>query len=551
MEIAIDHNFYQHINNSSFMTAPLLHKLCIDSAVPDGKRPPVFVLKSILQCCPALKELKIQTGDILGTFEDFRSKVSQSLSLEKLILHRGMGSSDALTAEICRGVIRTSELQALYLDDDPLHKHNAMVQEGFSISYVPYIRPEDYEAQLIGIMRQNFKLFTVTISCAPGRTRAILDALTDARKAVLLEGGSPAIRRANLRWVNQFDDFTTNPATMSIEFPSTVAADTISTNIGYSGAEEGWGVSFSMEDDEAFAEVLVQYGRFLDTLRMHSTFSDDMAVILNKVLKEQGSAITLLQLAPRSLTAVGLECMGGVIERSHNLAHLEIFSKDLQENSEQWKLEQLLVRYSRRFSRMILSGETPELWIPMVARMCPTRHELPELDLLYITYPDDQDTCPGDQYLPQECVRWIVAMVLPPPRTPATPLSPRPSRAIQEISGTLIDESDQINLVPLPTFSYPWMSLSDLALEMIGLQPQDWEAVIEALDFTALRNLEFSYSNFAQDQLQVLVDCIPEESNCPILLDIKLWYTGITESSQTRRMINALKEKAPHVSVYY
>ncbi|KAI7832788.1 hypothetical protein BC939DRAFT_472367 [Gamsiella multidivaricata] len=140
-------------------------------------------------------------------------------------------------------------------------------------------------------------------------------------------------------------------------------------------------------------------------------------------------------------------------------------------------------------------------------------------------------------------------MVSPPPQTPTASLSPRPSRTIQEISGTLIDESDQINLVPLPTVSYPWGFLSDLELKGIQLQSQDWKTLIEAFEFTVLRCLEFNCSNFAQDQLQILVDCIPEESNRPMPLHIGLICTWISEFAETLRLTAALMEKAPHVII--
>ncbi|KAI7832787.1 hypothetical protein BC939DRAFT_498184 [Gamsiella multidivaricata] len=116
---------------------------------------------------------------------------------------------------------------------------------------------------------------------------------------------------------------------MSIEFSSTVVTDAISTNIVYSGMEEDWAIKPLMEDSEVFAEVLVQYGRSLDTLCIHCAFGDNMAVVLDMVLDKQDSAITSLRLTSRLLANVGLECMGRIIERLHNLTHLRIVANEL------------------------------------------------------------------------------------------------------------------------------------------------------------------------------------------------------------------------------
>ncbi|KAG0348591.1 hypothetical protein BGZ54_004575, partial [Gamsiella multidivaricata] len=96
---------------------------------------------------------------------------------------------------------------------------------------------------------------------------------------------------------------------------------------------------------------------------------------------------------------------------------------------------------------------------------------------------------------------------------------------VQQIS-QLFDDSDKGTSISTPASFNPWRSLSRIKFSCIQLGAQDWKAVVETLDFTALERLDLSGTNFTSKLLQVLANRASQESNRATSFTIGLYLTN-------------------------
>ncbi|KAI7827618.1 hypothetical protein BC939DRAFT_501157 [Gamsiella multidivaricata] len=119
------------------------------------------------------------------------------------------------------------------------------------------------------------------------------------------------------------------------------------------------------------------------------------------------------------MTASGMECMDRVIELSQDLHELKVEIDGCNDHEQREKLEHLLRRYSKRLTSLEARRSSAHKWIPKAARLCPTRCNLPNLEIFWI----DGDRSQGQ--LPDDCPQWFVVMASAPSRFRTSSLDSR------------------------------------------------------------------------------------------------------------------------------
>ena len=121
----------------------------------------------------------------------------------------------------------------------------------------------------------------------------------------------------------------------------------------------------------------------------------------------------------------------------------------------------------------------------------------------------------------------------------------------QELPTPLIALSTQVTNVPSSGPSVcGWNSLERVHLSGIPLQAEDWKVIIQAMDFSALKELRLEGNEFSMDHLKVVVDHVPVNTN-PVTR-LRFWvYSQLIDknSDEWFSQIVRLCGKVPNVYV--
>jgi hypothetical protein len=280
-----------------------------------------------------------------------------------------------------------------------------------------------------------------------------------------------------------------------------------------------------------FRDAVMLYGWSFSTLMTTKMFDDDFASALDKVTEEKGSKIEELILHLASLTTDGIECMERVINRSQELERLTLVFDNLHEERCLEKFELLVRRYGKRLTGLVLHGESPNVWVPTVMTLCPTRTDLPTLKSFGLSaHGEDSFTRPISEshQLSRDCAQWIAAMVSG---------SSQPRSAL---SSLLIQSA----ITPMP--SAPRLDpLSLVDLSEAYLQPEGWKIVIRALDLSVLTGLWVNRT-FTLDTLKLLVSHITLSINQKLNIDWDIPYPGEEEETHIEELLFV---KSPKIQV--
>lgn len=95
-------------------------------------------------------------------------------------------------------------------------------------------------------------------------------------------------------------------------------------------------------------------------------------------------------------------------------------------------------------------------------------------------------------------------------------------------------------------------NLTVLYLQRLELLPDEWRMVIEAIDCSSLERLSFHGGNIAQEQVKLLVDCIPDRTADMLPLRLNINNPDAWKKMSPRAleaMLAPLREKIPLVEV--
>ncbi|KAI8349180.1 hypothetical protein B0O80DRAFT_171041 [Mortierella sp. GBAus27b] len=226
-----------------------------------------------------------------------------------------------------------------------------------------------------------------------------------------------------------------------------------------------------------------------------------------------------------------------IIQRSPNFKDLGMYV-NLSCEDEFEAAQTLLSRHSQIPSVLnLVNGEFyKERW-SWFASSFPTRESLPALESLRLGVLFS-DTCFD---LPSDCIQWIVPMVsAPPPQELISPSRSRPTN--QDIIENQVSHAESVK-------RGTWTLLKKIELDHLKLQTKEWKSVIEAIDFSELQILSFSRSNLSLEELQLLVDRIPDNPSIVPLKTLDITYTPAAGNSASRSLVDTLGRKAQLVKI--
>ncbi|KAI8598676.1 hypothetical protein EDD21DRAFT_434528, partial [Dissophora ornata] len=389
------------------------------------------------------------------------------------------------------------------------------------------VPPETTAAEVADVVRLNSNLIKAEFHFKLPRSPTIVDQLISAKNDVLLSQGHSSMAYIILSFGGSI--------VMTLDYTDTMIAPNISTKVDIK--------HFDTSTDTI--AVIAHYAWSVTSLVVNGQFTDDHAETMDRGTEDKGSKLQGLILDPGSLTKRGLECTDRLIGRSKDL-ELTFKSHKLHERDEQEKMEWLLSRQGKRLKNLYLETDG---WIP--AKIVPTRLDLPCLEVfqLIVNRPhwDAERISEGldEDLFENRGAEWIAAMVSAPPSQPRLPSTSQYSltKSISEsATGPLSCDPSYLQ----PEACAPWTSLKSIHIQL-DLKPWAWRKIIEAIDFSMLRLLALARCNILVEEIKLLVDRIPDESNrtVPLHVDISLTKLQGCTGAEKDELFARFKEKVP------
>ncbi|KAF9344445.1 hypothetical protein BGX26_004362 [Mortierella sp. AD094] len=263
-------------------------------------------------------------------------------------------------------------------------------------------------------------------------------------------------------------------------------------------------------------------------------FDDKLAITLDEATVQFGSKLTALSLDAWNLSPEGLKCMRQVVRRSSSLKKLGVEFSFLYESSQQDKLRFMDESIREKLTSITLKGNYPDSWMPSVAKAIPLRQLIPRLESFKI-----ESWAP----ITKGYYKWVAAMVSNPSHASARPPVFSQLWRQNSSSAETYDSPNEITETYSP--------LKQFSLEGTKLEPEEWETVIKALDFSSLEELSFRGSNFSLAELDILIDRInPENDETPLRL-LSLEGTEADNDSAVDILVSQverLRKRAQHLA---
>ncbi|KAI7823331.1 hypothetical protein BC939DRAFT_451733 [Gamsiella multidivaricata] len=480
----------------------------------------------LLQNCPNLTELQLETKEPDAIFDMLIRNVEHLSNLKVLELCVG-SSSDHIIIDFLKGEVQGAWAR---LSDGLVYKPSylLLLQKGLLTRLRIVSTAIDLPEELLaGILYRNPRLLEVKVLCLCAEFLEILDLIISGRE----RGRAMGYVCAPLRL-----DFTA--------VPDDTADDRIISSVHLSKESDVLDMSTdiilgrtSQPDQDCLSSLISRYGwsiKILDALS--GTLSDGIAQQLDNLTEEKGSRITTLALDARRLSSVGLECVARVMDRSSYLQEFQLHVRSpLIDDAVE---SRLLHRHREALTALKVQVASHDPHIPWLSKAFLPRRDVRRL----------KDVCFHSEFkgtFPQEYVPWLAAMVSS-PNDPSVQKSPLP----QSLANPQVPPS------PGAAADTPmaWEPLQKFELSGFSLEPEDWKIIIEALDFSRLKTLNFSRSNFSIEQFKTLVDCISDAG-----FDVPLEhfdFRGSTlsvqiMSSKMQQLRETLSEKAPQIELIY
>ncbi|KAG0207206.1 hypothetical protein BGX31_002615, partial [Mortierella sp. GBA43] len=497
------------------------------------------------QCRRVVQHLKHYFGD--GSYNDSPEKIDVKVE------------SKDMTMQLLEAVIKFIELQ--WTNDKPSltvdcgrfslavnvsqgHQDVIMTIKGLSdlaVDDVEFIRECDLTELMIGrtpntedegrltdILRLA-KLERLRIECQADRSLAMINLVISGREEMLQDGKSTALRTLHL------SDEELEKIDVDKSLEDLVTVNHIATTLTFSEGSPKFDMDTQIllrdkgpNEGDWMCDFFRQYGWSISSLNTNLKFPDYLAAFLDNSTRIHGSQLTHLVLSPLSLTTTGLDAMDRVMKRSQSLGFIALNLTWLEKEPQQQKVVPLLRRHGRRLNMIRLDGGSIESWLPQVAENFPTRSDLPVLDKLTVR-------CYSRQQLSAACTQWLVAMVSTPPPMPG--LLSEDSHAGSPQQGT---ESSTVTT-----------SLLKLRLSTTTFTRQDWATLIKAIDFSVMVDLKIQKTNFSQEQLDLLLECIAHVDAESLPLEkLDLTDTDVLANAADEAALRArIQGVAPRVTV--
>jgi len=499
--------FFSRIGDSAALPTLKLRMFAMDQDIPSN--PKSFKsFNSFLDHCPSLAIMMLKLHDQYSITEALDNFLNKLHKLESLYID---GSNLSIIAGVSESKIQNTILKIKRLDglsEDDLR----FIQQGhltqLQIEYTPQ---ETVEDRLADALRHNPQLSLLEVGCDEMRYLAVTNLVVSTRAALLQKHGSCRLRTFVLmedglvpfEERGAFDDKT------HLSSRITFAEDSLTFEM------HTW---LRIQDQRPISghdpvcDFLGEYGWSIVDCRVPWTITDDFMVTLADATSRGGSELERIVIYPLSLPDSALDYLDRIIGQSSHFVELGLLFYQLG-----WKqvgrLERalyLLRRYRQTVFGILMYGDSVEEWLPHFASSFPTRNFFPNMTSFTVTSDNAFDITP-------DCFDWVLTMIAPPP----------PEDRVKKVT--------------------------TIQLGGIRLDPEDWRALIEAIDITTLEHFSIGFSNLAEEQFNLLVNRILDaEGNDLPLKNFKIPGTDVMNNTNPFVMeasFAKLRKKAPLINI--
>ncbi|KAF9363602.1 hypothetical protein BGX34_003722 [Mortierella sp. NVP85] len=364
------------------------------------------------------------------------------------------------------------------------------IQKDLTRLMIKHTPQEEDEGQLTDTLCQSLKLCHLQIGCDTSRALAIVNLVISIKERIMEEQRSSSPLTFELMEemlvpfnVSSFGDDQKSYIQSSLSFAEDTCSFDMRTWIRLQDRIH------IKEDDPIYAFVR-QYGWSIVFLDEGLTINDRCMAIMDVIPDTRISQLESLCVNVRDFGAFKSDHLGRIIERSPDFKDLGLHL-DLGREDQFEMAASLLSQYGTLLSRLQLYGESPGEWLPRIASLL-SRASLPNLTSFGV---------------------WLNSDF----KSVSTLSSQSVSKNVEETQSTR-NESE-------PTES--WKNLRKVVVRDVKLQPEEWETLLNAVDFSELQHLDFKGSNFSQDQFRLLIACIPGDN--PSKIPLKTIHLEFTE----------------------
>ncbi|KAG0221200.1 hypothetical protein B0O80DRAFT_209765 [Mortierella sp. GBAus27b] len=484
--------FFHRVSQSPLEPSSRMRAFSMDSGdVLSRKHMNSF--KDFLKHSPPLTTLKLRIGEeysLMRTTTDILTKLPR---LETLTTSYG---GISVASRVLDGQIQDVDLTIARVGDLSSNELQFIQQDHLTRLAIKYTPQEADDNQLVDVLRRWPRLSYLQIGCDASRALAVINHITSAREKIVRSQKPSRLRTFELmdEKLVSFDEY--DECDDSIHLQSRLLFTEDSTFYDM----RTWirlGNGMSIADKHPVYDLVRQYGWSIVFMEENATCNDTFAAILDDIPIPEGRLCQLeaLCLEVAKFTAPGFERLDSIIQRSPNFKQLGLHIENVQVSQSNTVLS-LIRRYGSKLFKLQLHGTSSTEWLQKFALSFPSRESFPILGSFELSFESVYN-------VPWTCVRWIAAMISTSNQVPAS------------------SSSSQVSAVTRH-------GIRKIVLSHVQLQPEGWKAIIDGLDFAALRHLDLRSSNLYGDLFSSLVKRLPEDMTSKIPLEVfNLEHTDI------------------------
>ncbi|KAG0307739.1 hypothetical protein BGZ98_009938 [Dissophora globulifera] len=508
------HRDFLYVNESGMGITTRLRELTFkDLSTLDNGRIPT--LPRILEFCPSLTTLSIKSEFAHDILSWIRRDPSRFLRLKTLVVHETGRRHYHLVVGLSKGQIKSIEVMRLSSrswNADGIH-------ELLSCGYITKLRvlldvAGAHGDRCMDILRCNPNVDEFHLSIPELSASAVDWAISSMREFHAKQQSIPQ----NQIKINC--DTYPDVVSCTLDFNKDSQTVSVSTHIQL--------VSQRCNMDNLVA-LVGKYGWSVTRLDFRDHFSSEFALALDSSVRKSGSSLKRLLLDPARLVSLeDFACVDRILGHSKDLSTL---SAVLRMDDINWKegARWLFGTHGEIVTALMLEGAKGVIWNRELAKLFPSRSELKKLEELSLRGVDTELDA-------MSFAHWVTGMISNPFPTQVYCGGFFHSRSTRDASG-LVKQA----------------YLKNIELESIILRKDQWTAIFEAIDCTALERLRLFNNRLTPKQLDCLIQCILKSAKDDKMLPLRELNIGnnvdLVPCYVSDEALATLRKKAPQVQL--
>ncbi|KAK3820114.1 MAG: hypothetical protein J3Q66DRAFT_166969 [Benniella sp.] len=502
LQLVLFKDLFSRLSHKAFTSAPKLRVLKLHSPIDGSANSWKTNLQRILENCPNIREFGLRLQDqnlIVPVFEDILDKLQDLRVLE---IYFG---DFLVTADVIQGRVHTLGMflpptETLTFEGSNQKTYSKDLDEELSL------------AQVVRILRLYPTTSEIKMRYENAHPNTMIEAIANTRREV----EAISLKKVDL-----------------VRFTgSTLDVRIIMDFIDHEGATLGCSLHLSMSswsiELKPYYDIISRHGSSFKVLDARKGCIDDEIARSFEQSTVNNSKLGTLILDTWELANEGLECMDRVISRSKSLERF-VIDQSISGAKFRDRATFLISRHGRKLTglsfRVVESHQMTET-IEWLVTTFPSRLECPRLSDFQLTFPRIKGEIP-DTY-----VQWLALMLTAPGPQPTTPST---------------ETSDTAHAI-----SKVWSPLTRLCLQYSQFSSDGWKSLIEAIEFSTLEILDLSDTNFADEQLDLLIECVVKAYKLVPLRTLDLMCSTVSRSADPAELYSKLDEFrgiAPHLAI--